>query len=147
MELGFNLLTHKVEKMYDYEVVSSVFNFEERFNSCPLNEASTNLEELFKDMTAIIEPRKNYHFTLLLNNNESMEYEDYFTLFAAFSFALANLGKPNRKGYLKVNDSIRNRVNSTDYSMVKILNHDYDFGIIQLTLEDSQGFFTKWVNK
>jgi hypothetical protein len=145
--LGFNFKTHKVDRMYDYEVITRDFNYQMGYWEVPLNEAADNLEKFFINLTSDLQPKTNYHFIIHINNKETLDFEDYFSLFAAFGYTMANKGKPNNQGYLKVVDSIRDKVNCTDFSMLKILNNEFDLGVIQLSIFDTEGAVTEWVQK
>lgn len=147
MEHGFNLSTHKVERMYHFDTFILEFDYENLYANANFNKGADNLENFFTSMVSNIKPTGNYCFNLIINNSEPLEYEDYFTLFSAFGFVLANQGAPNKKGYLKVVDGIRDHVICTDYSMLKILNNDYKIGCIQLIVVDKEGYQTQWVTE
>lgn len=147
MEIGFNFSTHKVEKMYDYETLSDIFNYENDYLNASLNEGAANLEMVFTTIVSKLQREKNYSIQLKIVHDTKLEYEDYFTIFSVFTFIISQQGEPNRKGYLKVKDNIRNVVQATDFSMLNILNNNYSYGIIQLTIEDKEGYFTQWVQK
>ena len=146
MELGFNLSNHKIEEMNNYEVLTAYFDFEEDYLNVNLNQGADNLESLFKSIISRIEEDKNYSIILKISNEEELTYEEYFTIFSMFTFLLAEEGKINDRGYLTVKEEIANKIVSTEYSLLKIMNHNYNYGIIQLIVEDEKGYVSKWVN-
>lgn len=146
MEYGYNCKTHKFEKMYDYEVVSMLFNYDEEYLNQNVHDGLANLESLFNAALDKME-KNNTHFILQLQNEEELDTEDYIGLFSTFGILLANRGKLNNKGYLAANDALREKMVGTNYSKVAILNHNFDFGTIQLTIEDEKGYSAKWANQ
>jgi len=146
MEYGFNCKTHRFEKMYDYDVVSILFNYDDEYLNQNVQDGLANLESIFNAALDKLDT-SNTHFVLQLQNEEELDIEDYVSLFSTFGILLAQKGTPNKKGYLAPNDSFRERVSGTNYSKIAILNTDFDFGIIQLTIEDERGYLVKWVNQ
>lgn len=146
MEYGFNCKTHRFEKMYDYNVVSILFNYDDEYLNKSVHDGLANLESIFNAALEGLDT-SNTHFVLQLQNEEELDIEDYVSLFSTFGILLAQKGTPNKKGYLTANDSFRERMSGTNYSKIAILNNDFDFGIIQLTIEDEKGYSVKWVNQ
>lgn len=145
MELGFNLSTHQIEEMDKYEVITTYFDFEEEFMKAPLHKGVDNLEYFFSSLTMYLEENKNYNIIVKINNEEELGYDEYYTLFSAFTFSLANLGTENNKGFLKVKEQFLDQIISTEFSLLRIMNRDYNFGAIQLIIEDNNGYYTKWI--
>lgn len=149
MELGFNFQTRKVEPMEIYTVLNVFFDYENDFLNCSLNDAADNLEELFTNIALKLEKGTNYQIILTLNNEEFLAYEDYFTIFSTFGFVLAKVkeGIDNKQGYLKVKDETRDTLTCTDYTILKFMNNDYDYGLMQLSIEDAKDTVVKWAHK
>lgn len=145
MEFGLNFKTRKVEKMSEYQVLNYFFDYEEEFMSQSLNKGADNLEHFFKTIELKIQPHTNYNIIVKINNKEFLDFEDYFTLFSTFGFVLTNKEVlKNDKDYLKVTDELKDTVICTDYSLLKIMNNDYNYGAIQLTIHDSFDMEVKW---
>lgn len=148
METGLNFKSRRVEKMDNYEVLNFSFDYEKDYLEQPLNKGADNLEHFFSTITLQLEPEKNYHIIITLNNADFLEYEDYFTLFSVFAFTLTNSvkGISNNQGYLKIKENVSKHIIITDYAMLKIMNNDYPFGTIQMSIEDSKETIVGWTN-
>ena len=148
METGLNFKTRKVEKMDNYKVMNFFFDYEKEFLDQPLNKGADNLEHFFSTIALALQPEENYHIIVKIDNEEFLEYDEYFTLFSTFAFCLTLLAKgiDNKQGYLRVNDELRKQIVVTDYTMLKILNNDYPYGIIQMSIEDGKETTVKWTN-
>lgn len=147
MTIGLNFQTRKIEEMKEYQVLNYFFDYEEDFLSQPLNKGADNLEHFFSTVALKVEPQQNYHIIVKIKNDEFLDYEEYFTLFSTFGFVLTSKESlSNNKDYLKVPDEIRQQVMCTDYSLLKIMNNNYDYGTIQLTIEDSFDTVVTWAN-
>lgn len=148
MELGFNFKNKKVEVMESYQVLNFFFDYENDFYNQPLNIGADKLEEFFLKVKSFIEVDKNYSLKIKINNENYLDFDEYFTLFSTFSYILTNnSGLDNKKGYLSVDQELRNQLVCTDYILLKIKNNDYEYGIIQLTIEDSFDTEVKWASK
>lgn len=145
MEFGFNSKTHKIEKMYDYKVLTYLFNYDDIVLDRELNQGLANLEAIMKYLIWQID-EDNIHIVLQLQNREELEMEDYLTIFSTFGIILSQRGVQNKQGYLNATDQLRVRMGGTNFAKVELLNHDYNFGIIQVTVEDEKGYIVKWVN-
>lgn len=148
METGFNFRTHQVEKMENYKVLNYFFDYEKEFLDQTLNKGADNLEHFFSTIALQLEPNENYHIMLKITNSEYLEYEEYFTLFSTFAFCLTQLvkGIDNKQGYLKVKPELQKHVIITDYTLLKIMNNDYPYGTIQMTIEDDKETLVTWTN-
>ena len=148
MELGFNFQTRKVETMSEYKVFNVFFDYEKDFLDQPLNVGADKLEEFFTNLAATFQESSNYHIIMEINNSEFLDFEEYFTIFSTFSFVLAAIRKgiDNKQGYLKVKDELKNSLTCTDYTLLKFMNNDYPYGLIQLTIEDRKDTVVKWAH-
>lgn len=147
MEYGFNCKTHKLEKMYNYEVITYMFDFDEQYLNKKVSEGLQMLEIIFKFLIGQIDER-NFHIIIKLTNEEELDLEDYITLFSTFSILFADQkGVPNKKGYLNSTDTLHRGMAGTNYAHVALLNNNFESGIIQLTIEDEKGYQVKWINQ
>jgi hypothetical protein len=135
---GFNFQTKKIEEMTNYEVRNYFFDYDNDFNNQTIIEGGNRLEAFFEDIKFSIEDNKNYLIKVKINNETFLDFEEYFTLFAVFGFIMTNgSGVDNNKNYLGVKDEIRQQLAATDYTILKIMNHVYNFGTIQLSIDDN----------
>lgn len=148
MELGFNFQTRKVEVMPEYKVFNIFFDYEKDFLDESLAAGADNLEKLFTEVVNKFEDGNNYHIMLYIDNAKLLDYDEYFTIFSSFAFVLAHAKKAvnNKQGYLKVKEDLKNSVICTDYTLLKFMNNDYPYGLIQLSLEDKEGAVVQWAH-
>lgn len=148
MELGFNFQTRKVEPMSEYKVLNVFFDYEDLFLNQNLDVGANNLEDFFVNIAATLRESENYHIVMEINNTEFLDYEEYFTIFSTFSFVLAQTKKgiDNKQGYLKVKHDLKKTLMCTDYTLLKFMNNDYPYGLIQLSIEDKKETIVKWAH-
>lgn len=144
MAYGFNFKTKKVEK-HDTFVIQNYFMDYDKICSLSFNDGIKELEDFFETVVSNIEPEENYLIQLKLNNREFLSFDEYLELFAMFGYKLTNgKGVDNKKGYLKAKEEIQKTLMATDYTILEIMNHDYNYGIIQLQVIDSFETEVNW---
>lgn len=148
MEIGFNFKTKAVELMDNYEVKNFFFDYDEDFYSQTLNIGAGILENFFKDIKFQLAEGTNYLLNIRINNENFLDYDEYFTLFSVFGFVMTNdSGVNNNKNYLGVKQELREQLVATDYTLLKIMNHNYNYGTIQVCIIDSHDTEVRWASQ
>ena len=148
MEIGFNFKTKAVELMDNYEVKNFFFDYDEDFYSQTLNIGAGILENFFKDIKFQLAEGTNYLLNIRINNENFLDYDEYFTLFSVFGFVMTNdSGVNNNKNYLGVKQELREQLVATDYTLLKIMNHNYNYGSIQVCIIDSHDTEVRWASQ
>ena len=148
MEIGFNFKTKAVESMDNYEVKNFFFDYDEDFYSQTLNIGADRLENFFKDIKFQLAEDTNYLLNININNENFLDYDEYFTLFSVFGFVMTNdSGVDNNKNYLGVKQELRNQLVATDYTLLKMMNHNYNYGTIQVCIIDSHDTEVRWASQ
>ena len=137
MTHGFNFQTKKVEKNNTF-IIQDYFIDYDAICALEFNDGIRELENYFNNVASAIKPHLNYLIQLKINNREFLSFDEYIELFAMFGYVLTNnKGVDNKKGYLKAKEELQKTLMATDYTILQIMNNNYDYGIIQLQIIDS----------
>lgn len=144
---GFNFQTKKIEKMEDYFIIlGGTINYQKDYLEVHLNDAIDFIEAKAKSCLPHLENEKNYNIILQLDEGDDMDFDDMLNFFNIFSFVIAmKFRQKNDKGYLAPNKDYYERMLSSKFTMLHIMNHDYDFGTIQITLQRKGKDPISWV--
>lgn len=148
---GLDFRTTEIKEMNNYIVITSQFNYENDYLDLPLNKGADSIRNYLGSIIETLEAGKDYHLMIALNNVDELDYEDLMTFYSIFSYTLSEHGNPinNNMNYLGFNNDkakpLRKNITCTDYTLLKLMNHNYNYGTIQLTVIESNGSSTSWV--